>query len=455
MKKFILFILGIVVAFFAFIVIRAFWNNSHTKNPQNTLTVLKNVLPFSPSEFLGSKNSPVGQQTNTSTDAPPLFIDASSTEQGSNVSIIPRMRHYTLVPTAGQIVLEKNKDVIRDRVKVKEKGYYVRYVDRGTGHIFEIKTDAPNPIKISNTTIPKIYEAFFLPNGNSLVARFLDNSEQIVTYLIDLKDKISTSTQKTASTTNTVEAQALVEKQTLKDVKGIYLPANINQISLSAGGKIAELSKENEQGVLSLLDTSRKPKIITTSPLKEWLINFQGENQIVLTTKPSGLFEGYSYVFDINTSSLKKIAGGILGLTVLPSFDNSTYLIGEGGENTKLSILSKKDNKSTPLSIRGLPEKCVWSRKNVAILYCAAPNNVKNSLYPDNWYKGKIFFNDSLWQIDTKTGNIKILSNFSIESGQAIDAINITLSPDETYVTFINKIDLSLWGLDLSKNPTN
>ncbi len=64
-----------------------------------------------------------------------------------------------------------------------------------------------------------------------------------------------------------------------------------------------------------------------------------------------------------------------------------------------------------------------------------------------SWYQGKVFFSDSIETINTKTLESKTVLDLQSESGGAIDATNLKLSSDENYLLFMNKRDLSLWGL--------
>lgn len=67
----------------------------------------------------------------------------------------------------------------------------VRYVERATGHIFEVPV-ASGAYRISNKTIPKIYEAFFANGGSDVILRYLDDSEEQVTSLrLSLKEQQS------------------------------------------------------------------------------------------------------------------------------------------------------------------------------------------------------------------------------------------------------------------------
>jgi hypothetical protein len=419
----------------------------NTNTNQSGSGISKNLLP------LNTNNS---SKDNLGTNDGPLIIGTSNgidaTDSNENSNTLPRLRHYTTVPTSGDIVLERERDVIKDRVKVKEKGYYVRYMDRATGHIFESKTDETTTQKISNTTIPKVYEAIFTPSGNSLIARFLDRDENISTYYITLKNKavVATSTKNTATTTATVNSKSIEEKSILKDAVGTYLTSNIKELAMSPSGtKILESLYGGNGGIIALLDSNNKSRTILSHPLREWLLSIPSETKAVITTKPSGASFGFSYLLDLATGNMKKIVGSIYGLTILPNKNLSTYIVGEASNNLfKISIFSETETKD--ISLKTLPEKCVWSNKSSELLYCAVPNNKPFGMYPDDWYKGKVSFEDSLWSINTKSGETKFISDLAKESGQSIDAINLYISSDDKYMTFINKIDLTVWGIDLT-----
>ncbi|HEY4512700.1 MAG TPA: hypothetical protein VJH63_03540 [Candidatus Paceibacterota bacterium] len=366
---------------------------------------------------------------------------------------ISRLRHLTTEPTAGDAILVKEVDVIKDRVKTKEKQYWVRYSDRATGHIFDININSPTAKKISNTTIPKIYEAIFTPDGNSLIARFLsgNNTDQIITYYITLKDRApATTTEKTSG--SVIAQNNIGAKQELKETSGIYLDPDIREIALSPSGtKILLLTYAGKGSQLILSDTSgKKPRTVLSHPLREWLVSFLGETKAVLTTKPSGSTNGYAYVLDLDTGTLRKIIGEIAGLTVLPNKNNSAYLAAGTPDGTiKLFVYFNNEDEIKMLQLATFPEKCVWSNVDNDIAYCAVPNVIPNALYPDVWYQGKVSFTDNIWKINVKSGETNLVSSLSSESGQAIDGVNLRLASDDTYLTFINKTDLTLWGLNL------
>lgn len=419
-------------------------NTTSQKDSQSNF--FRSVLPFS-----------TENKTSTSDTDTPLIIGGTAGTNGGNITkTLPRLRHYTTEPTAGSIVTEKNKDVIQDRVKTTIKETSLRYVDRATGHIYDIATNSETPKKISNTTVPKIYEATFTPAGDSLVARFLDSNDNILTYFITLKDKkpivASTSVRLASTTGETVASKNAAEALQFKDVSGVYLAKNIREIALSTSGKkTLQLTYGSDGGILSILDTiNLKPKTVLASPLREWLISLPTDSKAIITTKPSGTTHGYSYILNISNGTISKLVGNILGMTVLPNQSLSSYIVGYASETLKLSVLDPKTSTLNDLSMNTLPEKCVWSNTSPEIIYCAVPKTIIPALYPDDWYKGRLFFNDSLWKINTKTNETTLLSNLSVESSQLIDATNLQISPTDKYLTFINKRDLTLWGIDLN-----
>jgi hypothetical protein len=148
---------------------------------------------------------------------------------------------------------------------------------------------------------------------------------------------------------------------------------------------------------------------------------------------------------------MQKIVGGIAGLTLLPNSALTYYLGGATPGNTiKLFSVTAQDADPKVLPLSTLPEKCVWAHKSENTAYCAVPQFILPATYPDDWYKGRVSFTDELWKLDLATGETTFISDLPKESGQSIDAVNLVLSSDDEYITFINKTDLTLWGLDLT-----
>ncbi|VVB79808.1 Uncharacterised protein [uncultured archaeon] len=262
----------------------------------------------------------------------------------------------------------------------------------------------------------------------------------------------SATSTKASSTLPVVATEvATTSTDSLSQFSGKYLDFNMREIAFSPTKKILSLVY-NPAGDGSKISVSNfdgtKKQVVLSSPLREWLIYFPTETKAVLATKPSGSTDGFAYILDIAKGVLTKVAGNLPGLTVLPSRDLSSVLVGSGGQTVSLSITKIKDG-SILGSLNPLPEKCVWAKKDNTTLYCAVPESIQNSFYPDAWYKGLISFNDQIWKIDTKAGISKSISTPEIDANTSIDAVNLDISPDDNYLTFTNKKDLTLWGLTL------
>lgn len=397
---------------------------------------IQEIFPF-------GKTSPsdVNKLGNTPESSNGENPDPSQNNEPGETPKIPRLRHITTVPTAGATIVEKDRELIIDKTKKKVRDYFVRYIYRGNGHIEETWTRSLDVTKVSNNTIPKIYEATFTPNGQGFVARFLgDNIDDIKTYSAVLLPRNATTTA-----TSTPELK-------LQDVTGKYLDLNIREIAFSPSkNNILSLFTSGENGNIVLSDINgNKKKTLYSGALREWLLSYPTETEAVISTKPSGFAYGFAYKINVSTGALTKIIGNVPGLTILPSRDLSYILVGRGNETLSLSAYKTNDTLSPLQSLNTMPEKCIWSRKDADVFYCAVPKTIPSGVYPDDWYKGNVSFNDDIWKINLKTGFSSFLVSPEKEVGQEIDAVNLGLSSTDNYLTFINKKDLTLWGYDVT-----
>ena len=99
--------------------------------------------------------------------------------------------------------------------------------------------------------------------------------------------------------------------------------------------------------------------------------------------------------------------------------------------------------------LRTLAEKCVWGSFYKNMLYCGVPTQRDTASYPDDWYKGKVSFADSLWQMNVTTEEVTSLSSLLEQADRFIDAVNLQIDDRDDHLFFMNKTDLSLWSLDL------
>jgi hypothetical protein len=361
----------------------------------------------------GTSTRPVTRPAATTTDSG----DASGTAR----EILPRLRQLWKDPTAGAVFFPASGSTTA-----------VRLVDRATGHIYESPTEFLGNERISNVTIPQVHEAIWAGNGTELVLRYLKDDIAIQSFYGILATTSS-------STTLTLE--------------GYFLPEDIRDI-YAAGNKILYLNPTLDTGSLiqANIDGTAK-KAVMNSEARDWSLSYTNQKTAFLQTRPSGEIQGFGYALDLATGVTSKIAGNINGLTgtINPAGDRAFMSAREGSTIISASY-DFKTRATKTLSIRTLSEKCAWSNTKSDIIYCAIPALISSGVYPDDWYKGKVSFSDTLWSINLATGETTNLLDPNFEASQNMDIMRVVVARDDSYLTFTNKKDMSLWLYRLTDN---
>lgn len=347
---------------------------------------------------------------------------------------IPNLRQLTTWAVAGATASTSNETVL------------VRHINRGTGHVLQNYLDsAGNSETISNTTIPKIYEALWNNKADKVLFRYANDTGSIMTFAADILPAKPTAVTGNASTTPLLN-------RTAYEIKGTYLTSDIQSIALSPKtDRMFYLTSgiNGAVGYTSTLSEGSRAQVFE-SPLSRWQAEWPEENTITLTTSPTGSGTGYMYFLNPKTGAEKKIISGVRGLTTLTSKDAEKVLYSASRNNTIETYLytideGKRDN----VPFTTLPEKCVWGKLSTKDLYCAVPIQITQGNYPDLWYQGRTSFIDKIWYINTDTGEVRLLSDIYSAAGKGIDAINLKLDEREDFLIFMDKNDLTLWSLDI------
>jgi cytoskeletal protein RodZ len=300
----------------------------------------------------------------------------------------------------------------------------VFFVDRGTGHIYNMDIEAEKPTKISNTTILRVFESIFDTKTKNVVLRYIKEGSDIITTVF--------------APINT-------------DIRAKNATNNIQEVVLSPkGDRLFSLEKTNAGavGYISKIDGSSKV-LVFESPFYEWLATWPEEGVVAVTTKASYLRPGFLFFINTKTGASQKILGPIYGLTTNVSKDAKKVLYSDALNGTlSTKVLNLTDSSITSALFQTMPEKCVWSALKKTSMYCAVPNEPYKNM-PDAWYKGLVDGVDQLWHLDTATNSTNKISNLLEDTDTLIDAVNPTLDPNELALFFINNYDLSLWSLDL------
>jgi hypothetical protein len=423
MKKTITIIIIVFLILLGGIGFYLYVNNGQTINSGKIFDDVKNFFPFgTPS----SQNEPLNQNTSSTTDQytnnGPIKIDRmfqiSNTPTAGYVAI-------DIISTSSQIYFNKEKNATSSTT-TKQTDTFVDFVERASGNVIGAKIPTLEKTRISNITIPKVYESFLNASGTEFITRTL-YGENIVTEYRKIASGTSTATTSQVTT----------------------YPYNTD-IFITQGNSVFYTTKTStgSTGYVGTFD-NKKPTQIFTTPLREISASWGGGNTIEIFSKPNSEHGGVSFVVDIKKKTIKESLSGILGLSTNINFDGTYSLYNTNMETLALGAKVASKNTAFYLGAKTLPEKCVWSKKNTKIAYCVIPSYVEKVGYPEKWYQGTVFFNDTFWSINVETGEQNLVYD-PISDGKAQpDAINLSLNEKENYLFFINKKDLTLWGVSI------
>ena len=319
-------------------------------------------------------------------------------------------------------------------------GALVRYIEKSTGHIYETNPRGENKRRLTNTTILKIFQSFWSPKADKIVARYLDDKK-----VIPSAKTFSASIEKAAGSAAGESATSTSGSSGM--LSGVFLPKDTAAVAVSpVADKIFYLRNSGVSALGIVADFGdKKRNVVLSLPFGEFNVSWPNKNEIALLTKPSGSEKGFLYFLGPKTGKMKKIMGEIKGLTasVSPNGEKIIYSI-SAGRGISVKVFGVKSGDSSDFNLKTLPEKCVWSKLSEDVVYCGVPNPLPSAEYPDDWYKGIISFNDSIWSANLSTGETKMI----LEKTNT-DVVNPILTRDENYLIFTNKKDNTLWSLRL------
>lgn len=347
---------------------------------------------------------PFGNSGNPERDTP--GIPGSQNGEGRDV---PRLREVSSSPVAG--------------ARLTSDGV-IRFVEQGTGHVFETRTDSFTTVRLSNTTIPDVYEALWV-NDLSFIIRSLSDDDAVKTSYGSLNG------------TSTDQSIALVPVNGYRRI----VPAGIGSSA------IAVLENINGSRIERIDLTKKTPaQTLFVSPITSW-VPVVSSNEVFLQTAPTDTAVGFLYRLD--DQSLSRVMPGAVGLSasVNPSGEYVLFSSRSGNVVT-LSLFDRARNETNHVSLSTFADKCTWVGNTEPLVLCAVPQDgVVGSI--DDWMLGIQTYADDLWVIDPISNTASFLGTLTDESGEGIDATDLEVS-SSGYVIFINKKNGSLWSFKVA-----
>ena len=379
------------------------------------------VSTFLPFGNISKNNGSAGNQDGSGGE---ISSNTNISEEGGQILQGTPLKQLVATPVSGFTSFAKGSSTL------------VRYVDGEKGHVYELDLAQEQLVqkKITNTTIPKIKESFFVRKGEGVLLRYVSEFDAIQTFSAQIKKSSSTSD--------------------LGDLVGAFLPENISAITPSPrGDQVFYLSSGSGAiGTVANSDGTKKSQVFD-STLSEWNASWVSDKVILVQSKPSAIAQGIIYSMNPSTGALTKLLGGEYALQGLLSPDSSKMLVSMlRNKKPNLYLYDIPGTSLVELGLETLPEKCTWNTASVTI-YCAVPKSIptSNNGYPDTWYQGLISFNDSIWSIQAKSSEITFIADLESLSRLPFDVATIASSPTEEFIFLKNKRDGSLWSLSLKK----
>jgi hypothetical protein len=294
--------------------------------------------------------------------------------------------------------------------------HMVRYVERGTGHIFEINLDSGMEIQLSVTTIPQTTTALFSPDAETVVITTYEGYGRTAV--------IGTFAQE--STLNLTHLPNNAENIVFHDNSTVYF-------TLSEGGKTNGYTFDRETLTRSLLFS-----LPIADVLMHWGPSFSKK---MVQNKPTKYLEGYLYELS-EGNTLQPLAQGEYGLSALVS---DAYIIRTFIKDAQYVSHALQGTRELEQTTTMLDEKCVFSLQDSAQIWCASPLETPNGDYLENWYKGIVTSEDSIWVIDLEEGSSTLVGNLPSLSGRTLDISDITIDRNGELLLMSNKLDGTLW----------
>ncbi len=400
----------------------------------------RQFLPLGGEKTPTENNVPPGSENENPAVTPSTPTDMASLPLLRQVSTLPIAGAISFldtreIPTLPTMAVETPTDASSTATSLPktEQVLAVRYVESTTGYIYQKFIDETKEARITSTVIPEVYESDFF-NKDSLIYRYLGSDNSIKTYYASIQSAPSDGTPQSSAPS---------------ELKGMFYHDNIPWLSVSQlSGKVfyfEPLPDGTVNALMSLPDGSKKT-LLWNSAFTQWIPSWVGQKNIGLLTASSAQAPGFLYALDTEKKSISRVLGDIVGLDASISPDTKNVLYSKP-QNTSMEtgMFERASGTNFTLGINTLPEKCVWTKDSTEV-YCGVPNFIESGQYPDKWYRGETSFDDTFWKIDTASKYASKI--FDPESG--VDAENLFLSPDETYLFFTNKKDKTLWVLDLA-----
>ncbi len=226
------------------------------------------------------------------------------------------------------------------------------------------------------------------------------------------------------------------------------LPEGITSFSWAPGGaSLAYTTKRSALLDLAVANNAgRNQKTIFSTPLLDAQMQWISPSRFSFQTAPSGLAEGFVFLYESGRGSFTRVAGPLFGLMSLWSPDGERALVSHtdlGGEGLQFDVRNSLGAVLFTPPFQTFPEKCAWA--NASTFYCASPEFIPAAIVlPDGYLRGEFNSTDRLFRVDLTKKDVQ-----EIPLDESLDISSLAIAPREDYLFFVNRADGALWSLRL------
>lgn len=308
----------------------------------------------------------------------------------------------------------------------------LRYVERANGYVFDADPETGLRTRLTNTLLPKIYEALFSENGH-VSLRSVDSLGNITTFAGTIPSSTDASSASSSSMT----------------LLGSYLAKNIVNLSANpiSGALLYTTADADGGAVLSAEWDGDKAKTLFGSAIISWRPTMTEDGRTFLAQAAADGVPGYAYELK-KDGTLTRLLGPVPGLVMRVRPGSKAVpdaLLWSQSTRGELRLFARVGENATAVQIpvRTIADKCAWSTGNDVVAYCGVPQGSAGQNFLDNWYRGAAHSSDALWRIDASAGTAEMI--YTPPSNTPLDIENIVTDKTGGYIAFTNAVDKSLW----------
>ncbi|HWO07725.1 MAG TPA: hypothetical protein VNM40_04070 [Candidatus Paceibacterota bacterium] len=311
----------------------------------------------------------------------------------------------------------------------------LRYVERATGHIYDVNVETGAATRVTNELIPKVYEAHIV-GTTTVVLRLLDDTGMPTTLIGVLgtttDDGFTRFTTSNLGTTIRTVAPSSVRPEIMMLAEG--------------ADNVTHLIRARADGTA--------PQQVLTLGVGGFALEWLSDGKLFLVELPASGIPGHAY--EVVQDALNPILRGVPGLMVTPRPASGALLYSsDDGARVRLFVRPAAGSSITEITLGTIAKKCVWAPASTGTstptltIYCAAPQEAVGANFLDRWLRGVLHTADAWFRIDASAGAVERF--FTPETTVALDVERPAMDSAGEYIAFMNARDKSLWLLRVNE----